>query len=275
VAENQGAGWALSDRTKDLKFVSLVTGETTEHLLEHDPKAFHLLTWMALRARRHKGIDDGMELGSCILSAPKLGMTRCEYREAQNRLKRYGLATFKTTNKNTIGTLLNSMIYDLGISLDSQQTANKEPTKSQQRANKEPVTEIEIKTETQKGRARGARVISDLGAAWEEMVKGDERFEAIRGEEWKKRWMVWASDRANRRVPLPMTPDGMRLDALNMLKVLRAGGTIEVVWGWMADAIQSQWRGWFFARKFEEWRNSLAPRVGASRQYRLGDAAAD
>jgi len=85
-------------------------------LLENDPKAFLLLTHIALRARRNVLAYSPIPLDinqALIGDHEKIGLTRQEYRTALKRLVQYGLIRFKTFNKGTVATLLNTKIYDI------------------------------------------------------------------------------------------------------------------------------------------------------------------
>ena len=93
-------------------------------LLERDPDAYMLLSQIALRARR---FDD--QYGSMPLKAnqaligdhKKLKLSRDRYRRATNRLEKYGIATFQSTNKGTIATLIDTTVFDINAN-DSAST---------------------------------------------------------------------------------------------------------------------------------------------------------
>lgn len=89
------------------------TAETLELL--KDRHAFMLLTIIALRARRTQefAVHD-LEPGEALLGdSDRYGLTRQEYRGAQRRLKRWGLAAFKPTSRGTVAKLLDHRIYDI------------------------------------------------------------------------------------------------------------------------------------------------------------------
>jgi hypothetical protein len=89
------------------------TAETTELL--NDPKAFTLLTVIALRARRTDEFNiHNLKAGEALLGDhERYGLTRQEYRSAQRRLKQWGLAAFKPTTNGTVASLLDQRIYDV------------------------------------------------------------------------------------------------------------------------------------------------------------------
>jgi hypothetical protein len=113
-------------------FIKLMRTPEMRELRDNDPKAFLLLTQIADRARRTHGLNvRGLKPREALVGDHhKCGLTRAEYRCAMARLKRYGLAGFETTNKGTIATLLNDLIYD--INEESQEPSNSQRATSQQ-----------------------------------------------------------------------------------------------------------------------------------------------
>jgi len=107
-----------------------------------DNHAFTLLAVIAFRAKRTNDFSvAGLQIGECLLGDyNNYGMSEQKYRSAKSRLQRYGLATFRTTNRGTIATLSNSVIYDINPEEDNGQI-NEPPTNSQRTIN-EPTTTI-------------------------------------------------------------------------------------------------------------------------------------
>lgn len=113
-------------------------------LLEEDPKAFLLLTHIALRARREAGKYSrySLKANQAFIGDPeKIGLSRQEYRNAQKRLTKYGLATFESTNRGTIATLTSIDVYDINAQEEPSnfpiEMIEKEPSNSQLATNKE------------------------------------------------------------------------------------------------------------------------------------------
>jgi len=98
-----------------------------------DPKAFALLTVIALRARRTDQFNiHNLRTGEALLGDHgRYGMTRQEYRGAQRRLSRWGLARFRATTNGTVATLVGDRIYDIN-------PMPEEPPKSRPRTAKGP-----------------------------------------------------------------------------------------------------------------------------------------
>jgi hypothetical protein len=96
-------------------FIKLNRSNEALELLS-DPNAFILLTVIALRARRPREFTvHDLEPGEALLGDPgHYGLTRQEYRRAQRRLKRWGLAAFKPTSHGTVAKLLDRRIFDAG-----------------------------------------------------------------------------------------------------------------------------------------------------------------
>jgi len=113
-------------------FIKLKRSDATWELLQ-DPKAFVLLTLIALRAKRTGDFNiHHLKIGQALIGDYKVcGLTRKEYRNAKIRLKRYGLAGFKATNRGTIATLLDNRIYDINED-------NSGPTKGDHKADEGP-----------------------------------------------------------------------------------------------------------------------------------------
>jgi hypothetical protein len=74
------------------------------------------LTQIALRARRSDAMYSSIFLKAnqaLVGDREKLGLSEQEYRTAKKKLQKWGLATFKPTNKGTIATLTSTNVYDI------------------------------------------------------------------------------------------------------------------------------------------------------------------
>ena len=112
------------------------TPETLELLRDGD--AFLLLTQIALRARRTEGGINPHHLApgcAMIGDYATCGLSERRARTAKNKLARWGLATFRATNRGTIATLSNTAIYDANIESSDEQPDRQET--SQRRAGDE------------------------------------------------------------------------------------------------------------------------------------------
>ncbi len=104
-------------------FIKYMRTEESEFLLKY-PNANHLLSVMAYRARRTDHALNGLKAGQCFLGdIDAIGMSRQQYRTAKSQLEKWGLVSFIATNKGTIGTILNTKVYDIN-SDDANQQGN-------------------------------------------------------------------------------------------------------------------------------------------------------
>lgn len=101
-------------------------------------KEIVLLSVMATRARRSSCKVTGLNPGECFLGDyAALGLSERQYRTAKKNLEKFGLATFKATNKGTVGKLTNSDIYDINESeSDRQKTGSRRTGDEQATTNK-------------------------------------------------------------------------------------------------------------------------------------------
>jgi uncharacterized phage protein (TIGR02220 family) len=99
-------------------WIKLMRSAELLEVLEHYPNAFTLLTLIAVRARRsdEKLNPHNLGLGEALIGDYQAaGMSRQQYRTAIDKLKEMGLVTIKATNKGTVATICNSVIYDINL----------------------------------------------------------------------------------------------------------------------------------------------------------------
>jgi hypothetical protein len=101
------------------------TPETLE--LIKDRNAFILLTVIALRARRRNEFSvHRLRSGQALLGdCRSYGMSLQQYRSARSRLSRWSLAAFRSTNRGTIATLLNTRFYDIDQAADPPESTRR------------------------------------------------------------------------------------------------------------------------------------------------------
>ena len=109
-----------------------------EELFYTDQDCFLLLTQMAFRALREDSRFNKHKLkpNQCFIGDYKaIGLSEQRYRDAKKRIEqKYKIATFKGTNKGTIGTFLDTSVYDINSGLDNGQENS--PTTDKQRLTK-------------------------------------------------------------------------------------------------------------------------------------------
>jgi hypothetical protein len=123
-------------------------------LIRACPNAFVLAYVIAYRARYRVGFNaDGLEHGEAMLGDfENYGMSERQYRTAKAQLTKWHFATFKTTNKGTLGKLMDTRLFDpLNISGDGQNDS--QPTVSRRTTDGQPTTNKKEKNEKEGGRS--------------------------------------------------------------------------------------------------------------------------
>lgn len=110
-------------------------------LVKVSPQAFSLAYVIAYRARYTEGFNaDGLEPGEAMLGDHKnYGMSARQYRTAKQQLAKWRFATFKTTNKGTLGKLADTRLFD-PLNIASDKLGDRQPTSSRQASDKQPTT---------------------------------------------------------------------------------------------------------------------------------------
>lgn len=115
-------------------FLMLKRGSETLELLK-DGDAFLLLTQIAYRARRTAdGVNPyNLAPGEAMLGDyANCGLSERRARTVKDKLAKWGLATFRATNRGTIAKLCNSAVFDANIETRDEQ--DDRPETSQRRA---------------------------------------------------------------------------------------------------------------------------------------------
>lgn len=119
-------------------FIKYMRSEEAEFLLSY-PNANHLFMVMAFRARRTDHPMNGLKAGQCFLGDyASIGLTERQYRTAKKQLSDWKLATFKGTNKGTVGTIVNTKVYDINEDSSDEQDVTQKTGK--RRASDEQAT---------------------------------------------------------------------------------------------------------------------------------------
>jgi hypothetical protein len=118
-------------------FILMLRSKQLLKLLERRQSAFVLLTLIALRARRTAELHfDELKIGEALIGDYKsYGATEQIYKTDKKFLEKYGLATFKSTNRGTIASLISTTIFDINEEkpiinnpTDEKQTVNEQST---------------------------------------------------------------------------------------------------------------------------------------------------
>jgi len=120
-------------------FLKINRGLDAQDLLEGDPKAFLMLTWIALRASRETGealIGDWRRMGATSEAA---------YRRTKKRLEATGLATFQATTRGTIATLVDTRVYNINRVKADDQSDDQSDEQTPKKATSKPTTNKNLK----------------------------------------------------------------------------------------------------------------------------------
>lgn len=114
-------------------FRAMRTPEAME-VIGANPLAYILAAIIGHRGRYNPAFNRyGLKLGECLLGDyENYGMTRQEYRTAMRQLKEWGFATFRTTNKGTVGKLIDTRLFSIfrteANQQDNHRLTNEQPT---------------------------------------------------------------------------------------------------------------------------------------------------
>lgn len=135
-------------------YIKAMRGSVVMELIRHNPFAYVLATVIAHRARwRESSFNpNNLSIGEALLGDWKeCGMSEQNYRTAKSQLEKWGIATFRPTNKGTIGKLTDTRLFDV-LNTDGNDPANREPTGSQRAGNEQVTTNEEGKKRIEKER---------------------------------------------------------------------------------------------------------------------------
>ena len=137
--------FALLDLALNEGWIKAARGDEALELIKANPLAFTLASVIAHRAKWFDGFNhQNLQLGQALLGDFKnYGMTEQQYRTAKLLLMNGGFATFKSTPKGTVASLVDTRLYDIGV-VTSNGQINGQPTDSQRTANGQPTTPSEV-----------------------------------------------------------------------------------------------------------------------------------
>jgi hypothetical protein len=147
VNDSQAQSGKLPTHKTESWFKAMRSADALE-LIQANRNAFILAYVIGCRARYRQGFNaDGLEQGEAMLGDFKsYGMSEREYRTAKAQLTKWRFATFKTTNKGTLGKLIDTRLFDpLNISADRQN--DNPPTGQRQAGDGQPTTNKKVKKE--------------------------------------------------------------------------------------------------------------------------------
>jgi hypothetical protein len=137
-------------------FIKLIRSDVVMELIARNRNAFILLAVIAYRARRTPGFNRyNLAPGEALIGDyESYDLTEQEYRTAKKILSEGQFATFKTTNRGTIATLMDSRVFDIN-SESSNGQANSQSTGKQRTANGQATSNKETNKERIKDGKKG------------------------------------------------------------------------------------------------------------------------
>ena len=148
--------------------------------------------------------------------------------------------------KNYLTSIIRVLNYDMyqpnGASDEATDDTSDGPATDQQRAQKN-------KEKKDKKGKEGSL------ADFDEMCL-EARFELLRPPAIRNKVEFWLGCRKDLKKPL--VKNAVKLDMLNMVRVLKAGGTAELIGEWMVKAQYNRWQGWYFLDEFKKWKAAKA-----------------
>jgi len=125
-------------------------------LIRANPLAYVLASVIAHRGRYHEGFNrHNLKLGEALLGDyENYGMSEQQYRTAKAQLAEWHFATFRATNKGTIGKLSDTRLFSI-FRLEGNDPANRRATNRQRPSNDRATTNKERSEEHKQERTKG------------------------------------------------------------------------------------------------------------------------
>lgn len=142
-----------------------VRGPEPLELISKNPLAYVLAAVIAHRGRYHEGFNRyNLKLGESLLGDfENYGMSEQQYRTAKAQLAKWGFATFRATNKGTVGKLTDTRLFSI-FRLTGNDQGNRRATTSQRSGNDQPTTNKE-QEEHKERTSNGAQTVGGGSAA--------------------------------------------------------------------------------------------------------------
>jgi hypothetical protein len=177
------------------RYIEATCSDDALTLIKHYPPAWTLATVMGMRARYKEDQFNPHALDyreSFLGDYENYGLSEREYRTAKTTLETGGFATFRATNKGTIGKLIDTRLFRINlIAGDGQNDGQRAKP-----ATNKPTTNLEVRSSevrnTDKAYSTKARKLSS------EQKEIADRFESALGNEWVNdagKWINRIKDR--------------------------------------------------------------------------------
>lgn len=180
-----------------LGWFKAIRSEEALELIKASPNAFIIAAVIAYRARWRDTFHhhNTLELGEAMLGdCHSYGMTEQQYRTAKQKLTDWGFATFRSTNRGTIGKLTNTRLFS--VLQETINDQNNSLSSDCQRSNNEPATtNLEGKKErTSKLTTKGyEKALNDSTKLSKTQRHTSQRFEALLALQWRNDAGKWVN----------------------------------------------------------------------------------
>jgi len=171
ASDSNSPGWFKSSR-----------GDEPLELIAAAPLAYVLAAVIAHRARWKPGFNRyGITSGEAMIGDYwNYGMTEQQYRTSKLKLQQWGFATFRSTNRGTIGKLTNTVLFSVLPTANNEQ--NHRQSTGEPRTSNEPATNQQRLTKNRRT---------------EELKKGDiesPQFEPVKPGLWRREYEAMIRD---------------------------------------------------------------------------------
>jgi len=127
-----------------MNFVKSYRNPEAYTLIKKHRPSFLLFYYIGHHVRRTPDKINNLEIGEVKLGKElargMIGLTEMEYRIAKKNLEKFGFCIFKTSNRGTIGKLINTSIFDPNFQLGNEVTTNSNQDQNWNRDNDETIT---------------------------------------------------------------------------------------------------------------------------------------
>jgi hypothetical protein len=130
--------------------------EDALELLRKSPNSFLLAYQIAYRARWKQSLNiDNLQPGEAMLGDHKnCGLSAREYRTARKNLAKWQIATFRRTNRGTIGRLMDTRLFSVLNEPSDQQSGNQGTIRRQSNDN-QATTNYNVQTDKKEQKGKG------------------------------------------------------------------------------------------------------------------------
>lgn len=191
-------------------FIKMSRSQEVEDLLRN-PNCFVVLAQIAYRAKRTDAITfNDLTIGEALVGDyGNIGLSQQEYRTAKNKLTKWNLASFRSTNKGTIAKLLDTRIFDINAEkINTQTTTEQQASNNPTTTNKNDKNERSVCKKTSFFKKPTLEEIQKYCLERGNNVNASRFYDFYESKDWRvgknkmKNWQAairtWEADRANK-----------------------------------------------------------------------------